>query len=41
VAALLALVATVVLTGAFHEDGLADTFDARAGPCRANERWPS
>jgi adenosylcobinamide-GDP ribazoletransferase len=31
VAALLALAATVVLTGAFHEDGLADTFDALGG----------
>lgn len=31
VAALLALTATVVVTGAFHEDGLADTFDALGG----------
>lgn len=31
VAALLALAATVVITGAFHEDGLADTFDALGG----------
>jgi adenosylcobinamide-GDP ribazoletransferase len=31
VAALLAVTATVVLTGAFHEDGLADTFDALGG----------
>jgi adenosylcobinamide-GDP ribazoletransferase len=31
VAALLALAATVALTGAFHEDGLADTFDALGG----------
>lgn len=30
-AALLALAATVVATGAFHEDGLADTFDALGG----------
>lgn len=31
VAALLALAATVAATGAFHEDGLADTFDALGG----------
>jgi adenosylcobinamide-GDP ribazoletransferase len=31
VAAVLATVATVVLTGAFHEDGLADTADALGG----------
>jgi len=31
VAALLALAATLALTGAFHEDGLADTFDALGG----------
>jgi adenosylcobinamide-GDP ribazoletransferase len=31
VAAVLAVTATVVLTGAFHEDGLADTFDALGG----------
>jgi adenosylcobinamide-GDP ribazoletransferase len=31
VAALLALAATIALTGAFHEDGLADTFDALGG----------
>jgi adenosylcobinamide-GDP ribazoletransferase len=31
VAALLSLAATLVLTGAFHEDGLADTFDALGG----------
>ncbi|RZL33466.1 MAG: adenosylcobinamide-GDP ribazoletransferase [Rubrivivax sp.] len=31
VAAVLALAATVVLTGGFHEDGLADTFDALGG----------
>nr|WP_255719457.1 adenosylcobinamide-GDP ribazoletransferase [Pelomonas sp. P8] len=31
VAAVLALVATVLLTGGFHEDGLADTFDALGG----------
>ena len=31
VAALLALAATVTITGAFHEDGLADTFDALGG----------
>lgn len=31
VAAVLALTATVVLTGGFHEDGLADTFDALGG----------
>ena len=31
VAALLALAATLLLTGAFHEDGLADTFDALGG----------
>ncbi|HEY8880468.1 MAG TPA: adenosylcobinamide-GDP ribazoletransferase [Roseateles sp.] len=31
VAALLALAATVALTGGFHEDGLADTFDALGG----------
>ncbi len=30
-AALLALAATVAATGAFHEDGLADTFDALGG----------
>ncbi len=30
-AALLALAATVATTGAFHEDGLADTFDALGG----------
>jgi adenosylcobinamide-GDP ribazoletransferase len=30
-AALLALAAMVVVTGAFHEDGLADTFDALGG----------
>ena len=31
VAALLALAATVAVTGGFHEDGLADTFDALGG----------
>jgi adenosylcobinamide-GDP ribazoletransferase len=31
VAAVLALAATVSITGAFHEDGLADTFDALGG----------
>ena len=31
VAAVLALIATVALTGGFHEDGLADTFDALGG----------
>ncbi len=31
IAALLALTATVALTGGFHEDGLADTFDALGG----------
>ncbi len=31
VAAVLALAATVALTGGFHEDGLADTFDALGG----------
>jgi adenosylcobinamide-GDP ribazoletransferase len=31
VAAILAVLATVWLTGAFHEDGLADTFDALGG----------
>ncbi|MGB4060898.1 MAG: adenosylcobinamide-GDP ribazoletransferase, partial [Burkholderiaceae bacterium] len=31
VAAVLAVTATVWLTGAFHEDGLADTFDALGG----------
>ena len=31
VAAALALTATVALTGGFHEDGLADTFDALGG----------
>jgi adenosylcobinamide-GDP ribazoletransferase len=31
VAAALSLTATLVLTGAFHEDGLADTFDALGG----------
>ena len=31
VAVLLSMVATLVLTGAFHEDGLADTFDALGG----------
>lgn len=31
VAALLALAATVALTGGFHEDGLADSFDALGG----------
>ncbi|MDR7267627.1 adenosylcobinamide-GDP ribazoletransferase [Pelomonas saccharophila] len=31
IAALLALAATVALTGGFHEDGLADTFDALGG----------
>ncbi|KQY79438.1 adenosylcobinamide-GDP ribazoletransferase [Pelomonas sp. Root1444] len=31
VAALLALAANVALTGGFHEDGLADTFDALGG----------
>lgn len=31
VAALLALAATVAFTGGFHEDGLADTFDALGG----------
>jgi adenosylcobinamide-GDP ribazoletransferase len=30
-AVLLSIVATLVLTGAFHEDGLADTFDALGG----------
>ncbi len=30
-AALLALLASVAMTGAFHEDGLADTFDALGG----------
>jgi adenosylcobinamide-GDP ribazoletransferase len=31
VAAVLALAATIALTGGFHEDGLADTFDALGG----------
>ena len=31
IAALLALTTTVALTGGFHEDGLADTFDALGG----------
>jgi adenosylcobinamide-GDP ribazoletransferase len=31
VAVALSMVATIVLTGAFHEDGLADTFDALGG----------
>lgn len=31
IAAVLALIATVALTGGFHEDGLADTFDALGG----------
>jgi adenosylcobinamide-GDP ribazoletransferase len=31
IAALLALTATIAVTGAFHEDGLADTFDALVG----------
>ncbi|MBW8845041.1 MAG: adenosylcobinamide-GDP ribazoletransferase [Burkholderiales bacterium] len=31
IAAVLALIATVTLTGGFHEDGLADTFDALGG----------
>lgn len=31
VTALLALAATIAVTGAFHEDGLADTFDALGG----------
>jgi adenosylcobinamide-GDP ribazoletransferase len=31
VAAVLALAATVAITGGFHEDGLADTFDALGG----------
>jgi len=31
IAALLALATTVALTGGFHEDGLADTFDALGG----------
>lgn len=31
IAAVLALTATVALTGGFHEDGLADTFDALGG----------
>ncbi len=31
VAVLLSMVATLLLTGAFHEDGLADTFDALGG----------
>jgi adenosylcobinamide-GDP ribazoletransferase len=31
IAAILALTATVMLTGGFHEDGLADTFDALGG----------
>lgn len=31
IAAMLALAATVALTGGFHEDGLADTFDALGG----------
>lgn len=36
IGALLAVAATVVLTGAFHEDGLADTFDGLGGtPDRA------
>jgi adenosylcobinamide-GDP ribazoletransferase len=34
IAALLALAATVIATGAFHEDGLADTFDALGGHVR-------
>ena len=31
IAVLLSMIATLVLTGAFHEDGLADTFDALGG----------
>lgn len=31
IAAVLALVVTALITGGFHEDGLADTFDALAG----------
>ncbi|MFG6417145.1 adenosylcobinamide-GDP ribazoletransferase [Roseateles sp. DC23W] len=31
IAAVLALAATIALTGGFHEDGLADTFDALGG----------
>ena len=31
IAGVLALIATVALTGGFHEDGLADTFDALGG----------
>ncbi len=31
IAALLALAATIAITGAFHEDGLADSFDALGG----------
>ena len=31
IAVLLSMLATLVLTGAFHEDGLADTFDALGG----------
>jgi adenosylcobinamide-GDP ribazoletransferase len=31
IAVLLSMTATLVLTGAFHEDGLADTFDALGG----------
>ena len=41
VAALLAVAATVWLTGAFHEDGLADTSMRWAGMCPATRRWPS
>ncbi len=37
IAALLALTATVVLTGGFHEDGLADTFDALGGAVGRNK----
>ncbi len=38
IAAVLALTATALVTGGFHEDGLADTFDALAGGWDRDQR---
>lgn len=41
VAAVLSIVATVLLTGGFHEDGLADVADGLGGSYNRGARWKS